>query len=339
MSELTYKKIVDVEQVETLNGAATVFINDNGAMKQVAADKFGAVKTVNGVEPDENGNIEVEVSEIPEPVQPDWNQNDPTSADYVKGRTHWAETATTTLVNNATVETTDGEPTNNPFVIDEIIEGQTYVVTWNGTTHECVAYIAEGPNSPSLGNATLADIPSGGNGEPFFITVYEGAVMVFAAAGTHTVSIVADIETIHTIDPKFIPGPQEIDLRKYTHWVATGMDRKKLNDVILDLFANGGGTILCRGVDDAFWKDINTNRPIQFIFDLSAFGDLEEGSTLLKCNAQGKTFASEDCYQISCQYVGTMSGVTTRVTTLFERANLNETGTHITVIIENLNIP
>lgn len=57
MSELTYKKIVDVEQVETLNDAATVFINDNGAMKQVAADKFGAVKTVNGVEPDENGEV------------------------------------------------------------------------------------------------------------------------------------------------------------------------------------------------------------------------------------------------------------------------------------------
>lgn len=57
MSELTYKKIVDVEQVETLNDAATVFINDNGAMKQVAANKLSVVKTVNGVAPDENGDI------------------------------------------------------------------------------------------------------------------------------------------------------------------------------------------------------------------------------------------------------------------------------------------
>lgn len=63
MSELTYKKIIDVEQVEALNDAATVFINDNGAMKQVGADKFGAVKTVNGIEPDENGDIVVEVPE------------------------------------------------------------------------------------------------------------------------------------------------------------------------------------------------------------------------------------------------------------------------------------
>lgn len=57
MSELTYKKIVDVEQVETLNDAATVFINDNGAMKQVAANKLSVVKTVNGVAPDENGEV------------------------------------------------------------------------------------------------------------------------------------------------------------------------------------------------------------------------------------------------------------------------------------------
>lgn len=46
----------------------------------------GSVKTVNGVEPDENGNIVVQAG-----VQPDWNQNDTKAADYVKNRTHWVE--------------------------------------------------------------------------------------------------------------------------------------------------------------------------------------------------------------------------------------------------------
>lgn len=59
MSEVTYKKLVDVEQIDALNDAATVFINDNGATKQVSANKFGAVKTVNGIGPDENGDIAV----------------------------------------------------------------------------------------------------------------------------------------------------------------------------------------------------------------------------------------------------------------------------------------
>jgi hypothetical protein len=59
MSELTYKKIIDVETVEALNDGATVFVNDGGAMKQVAANEFGlgTVKTVNGVAPDENGEV------------------------------------------------------------------------------------------------------------------------------------------------------------------------------------------------------------------------------------------------------------------------------------------
>ena len=61
MSELTYKKITDVEQVEALNDGATVFVNDNGALKQVASTEIVAdvVKTVNGATPDENGNIEI----------------------------------------------------------------------------------------------------------------------------------------------------------------------------------------------------------------------------------------------------------------------------------------
>lgn len=57
MSELTYKKITDVDIVEALNDDTTVFVNDNGAMKQLDTDKLGTVKTVNGVEPDENGDI------------------------------------------------------------------------------------------------------------------------------------------------------------------------------------------------------------------------------------------------------------------------------------------
>lgn len=41
MSELTYKKITDVERIEALNDGATVFVNDNGAMKQVGAGAIG----------------------------------------------------------------------------------------------------------------------------------------------------------------------------------------------------------------------------------------------------------------------------------------------------------
>lgn len=95
----------------------------------------GNVKTVNGVEPDANGNIEIAVPGMPEinypvtsvngmtgdvvievgsgqnAVQSSWAQNDPTKPDYVKGRTHWEE------------------GTLNTIVWDEVTEGK---VEWNG---------------------------------------------------------------------------------------------------------------------------------------------------------------------------------------------------------------
>ena len=58
MSELTYKKIVDVEQIDTLGEGTTLFVNDGGSMKQMDVTALGAVKSVNGVLPDENGAIE-----------------------------------------------------------------------------------------------------------------------------------------------------------------------------------------------------------------------------------------------------------------------------------------
>lgn len=138
-------------------------------------------------------------------VQPDWNQNDPTAADYVKNRTHYSENVTIQFADDVTIEIVDGQLAVGALTMDEIIEGQTYAITWDGTVYNCVAYIAEGPNTPSLGNGELAEV-SGGNGEPFFITVYNGATMVFANAGTHTVSITAEnIEKVHKIDKKYLP--------------------------------------------------------------------------------------------------------------------------------------
>lgn len=58
MSELTYKKIIDVEQIDVLGEGTTLFVNDGGSMKQMDAAALGAVKSVNGVLPDENGAIE-----------------------------------------------------------------------------------------------------------------------------------------------------------------------------------------------------------------------------------------------------------------------------------------
>lgn len=193
-------------------------------------------------------------------VQPDWNQNDETAADYVKNRTHYSEIVTTQFANNVTVETSGEQPANDPFVMSEIIEGATYTVTWDGTTYECIAYFAEGPNSLSIGNGAVGGV-SGGNEEPFFITIYNGKLMVFGDAGTHTVSVVANnVETVHTIDPKYIPVSdrtpgEKRGLKTLLEFTATngqkendGANAFTINDLPFDVDTNAVYTVVIDGV-------------------------------------------------------------------------------------------
>ena len=135
-----------------------------------------------------------------------WEQNDPTADDYVKNRTHWKETKTEVIIPETSIAfASDGPVAENPFIL-EIQEGSTYEVTWNGNVYQCVAYIAEVLNSPSIGNGTIASL-TGGNDEPFFITVFRGDTLVFAEEpGTYTISISRGVATWHTLDKRYLPG-------------------------------------------------------------------------------------------------------------------------------------
>lgn len=48
MSEVTYKKIVDVEQIDALGEGTTLFVNDGGSMKQMGAGVI--TETITGLE-------------------------------------------------------------------------------------------------------------------------------------------------------------------------------------------------------------------------------------------------------------------------------------------------
>lgn len=63
------KNITELPVAESAEGL-NLIVNDNGVAKQIAADSVGKVKTVNGTEPDEHGNVEVE---IPEGFSGSWN--------------------------------------------------------------------------------------------------------------------------------------------------------------------------------------------------------------------------------------------------------------------------
>lgn len=204
MSELTYKKITDVEQASALNDTATVFINDNGAMKQVGAKKFGAVKTVNGIGPDESGNI---VVEIPEPVQPDWNQNDPTAADYVKNRTHYdGEITAQAFITDMTYDFTDGSYYPEDITLP-MSNGEQYVITWDGVVYERTA-VNTGAGVCYVGNGSAWDWGDD-TGEPFLF-IDEGYGLSVNSCGDnydgeHTFSVVCMIQHIEKLPERFLP--------------------------------------------------------------------------------------------------------------------------------------
>lgn len=149
------------------------------------------------------------LTSLKDSAQTDWSENDETSSSYVKNRTHWEGSELTTIVEETTVvlDATGAPIIYDPFVIT--IESDThYFVRWDEVEYDCLSYICTGFGTLSIGNTSIAagtNVP-GGNGEPFFITVQDGQVMLFPeTVGEHTISIKVNKPVTHCLDEKFIP--------------------------------------------------------------------------------------------------------------------------------------
>ena len=145
-------------------------------------------------------------------VQPDWNQNDETQPDYVKNRTHYAETAIVTVFpeTSFTSEKTSGSIyawESAEHFINELPEaGEAATVVFDGTEYACAATVKNGV--AAYGNAAVM----GGDdtGEPFFIYTFpnEGilvACLTDAEPTVHSIALYREKETVHTIDQKYLP--------------------------------------------------------------------------------------------------------------------------------------
>ena len=141
-------------------------------------------------------------------VQPDWNQNDETAADYVKNRPFY---------NGGNVENVLVEESTVPFApgdgvyIGEFATtfsatiGETYKVYWDGTTYECACVDFSGMTV--IGNLSIMGAGSD-TGEPFLAVVNNGKRITIGTADTsasHTISISNYIESVVKINPKYLP--------------------------------------------------------------------------------------------------------------------------------------
>lgn len=139
-------------------------------------------------------------------VQPDWNQNDSTAADYVKNRPFYTgDPVETVLVEESTVLFADNRGTymgqlGSTF---SATVGETYKVSWDGTTYESTCVDS---NGPAIGNLSIIGVGSD-TGEPFVMMVDNGLrIIVFTAdtSASHTFSISGNQTSIVKIPAKYI---------------------------------------------------------------------------------------------------------------------------------------
>lgn len=142
-------------------------------------------------------------------VQPDWNQNDSTAADYVKNRPFYTGAPVeTVLIEESTVSfsAADGvymgrlESTFSPAV------GETYKVSWDGIDYECTCI--ESNSILLLGNTNILFGVPDPDGEPFVIGAFNGAelrITTLDTSNSHTFSISRFAQEIVKIDEKYLP--------------------------------------------------------------------------------------------------------------------------------------
>ena len=145
---------------------------------------------------------------MPKQVQPDWNQNDSTAADYVKNRPFYTgDPVETVLVEESTVSfaPADGVYMGNLESTFSATVGETYKVSWDGTVYECACVDFSG--STIIGNLSIGGAGSD-TGEPFVMMVKNGLEIFIATSDTsasHTFSISRTVVPVVKIDKKYLP--------------------------------------------------------------------------------------------------------------------------------------
>ena len=142
-------------------------------------------------------------------VQPDWNQNDSTATDYIKNRPFYTgDPSETVLVEESTVSFSGSGGMYSAQIQSnfEATVGETYKVSWDGTTYEstCVNF----NRLQVIGNLSITGAGSD-TGEPFLMLIANGSgieIYTKDASASHTISISGSIAEVIQIPDKYIPN-------------------------------------------------------------------------------------------------------------------------------------
>lgn len=144
-----------------------------------------------------------------------------------------------------------GSPIGNYELTDALLDKLSCTVHFDGVAYPCKLKDYEG--TYGFGNSAIVGVGED-TGEPFGCVVYSnGAILCITLdpAEKHTIGITYKTETIHPIDPKFLPEASQtvsIDLDKYDEIAAA----------LIGLVAQGGGETTIADVGD-FWNVLDKN--------------------------------------------------------------------------------
>ena len=200
-----FKRLSDVTTVEAVAENTNVLIEEGGIVKKVnksyVGEKVSDAALVEAAT--EDANVIIEENGVVKRVHKSQIGLTEVSWNDLKDKPFHEEGEMSEILPEMSFEFY-GEPVI-PNASLTFEEGADYIVIFNGQEYRCTAYIAEAPMTPSIGNGPIGDADARHNNEPFFVTVYEGNVMIFAAEpGYYTMSILK-APKVKTIDYKWMP--------------------------------------------------------------------------------------------------------------------------------------
>lgn len=147
--------------------------------------------------------------------RPSWDENDPGSASYIAGRTHYTETVQVEDLPETVLEFASTYSTAAPAYLMAQIEktldiavGDTRTVVWDGMEYVCKAKEFNGLTV--LGNTSILEIGAD-TGEPFIMAVFPAGngggveIVTLDTSPTHTVRIYGEKTVTHRIPSKYLP--------------------------------------------------------------------------------------------------------------------------------------
>ena len=206
-----FKKLSDVEVVETPNEAAHVLIEENGVIKKAPKDEVGGIRVQSEAEVgqtlvvkavDENGKpVEWETIDLPEGFSGSWND--------LEDKPFYEEVEEITIFDGQTATIADGGASVTVGSWSELIPRDVnYRVVYDNVEYHCTSInFSYSGDTRIIGNGYLvSNSYLENNNMPFAIWYTHWGIVLYGESGTHTFSVTEFRTSVEQIEDKFIPN-------------------------------------------------------------------------------------------------------------------------------------